>query len=45
MRVYVYAWLTVLCLAAAIRTDSFVVAICASFCAAAFGVWTLREIR
>ena len=45
MKVYVYAWLTVLCLAAAIRTESFIVAICASFSAAAFGVWTLREIQ
>lgn len=45
MKPYAYAWITVACLATAIRTDSFVVAVCASVSAAAFGVWTLRETR
>lgn len=45
MRVYVYAWVSIMSQAAAIRTESFLIAVVASASAAYFAVETVKEIR
>ena len=45
MKPYVYSLIAVLCLVSAIKTESFLTAVLASFCAAWWGVLALKASR